>query len=71
MTEHLREDEEGFCVEFGTEQITAVNAGVVTGKLQQMASGFVIAPKQLHRTRLASSTYPIRLCGSATISLTC
>ena len=30
-----------FVVEFGTEQITAVNAGVVTGKLQQMASGFV------------------------------
>lgn len=30
-----------FVVEFGTEQITAVNAGVVTGKLQQMSSGFV------------------------------
>ena len=30
-----------FVVEFGSEQITAVNAGVVTGKLQQMASGFV------------------------------
>lgn len=30
-----------FVVEFGTEQITAVNAGVVTGKLQQMAGGWV------------------------------
>jgi len=30
-----------FVVEFGSEQITAVNAGVVTGKLQQMSSGFV------------------------------
>ena len=30
-----------FVIEFGTTQITAVNAGVVTGKLQQMAGGWV------------------------------
>ncbi len=30
-----------FVVEFGTDQITAVNAGVVTAKLQQMAGGWV------------------------------
>jgi hypothetical protein len=30
-----------FVVEFGTEQIIAMNAAVVTGKLQQMATGFV------------------------------
>ena len=30
-----------FVVEFGTEQITAMNAAVVTGKLQQMATGFI------------------------------
>lgn len=30
-----------YVVQFGTEQITAMNAAVVTGKLQQMAAGFV------------------------------
>jgi len=30
-----------FVVEFGTEQVTAMNAAVVTGKLQQMATGFI------------------------------
>jgi SNF2 family DNA or RNA helicase len=30
-----------FVIEFGDAQITAVNAGVVTGKLQQMAGGWV------------------------------
>jgi SNF2 family DNA or RNA helicase len=30
-----------FAVQFGTEQITAMNAAVVTGKLQQMSSGFI------------------------------
>ena len=30
-----------FVIEFGNAQITAVNAGVVTGKLQQMAGGWV------------------------------
>jgi SNF2 family DNA or RNA helicase len=40
-----------FVVEFGTEQITAVNAGVVTGKLQQMSSGFVY-----HTETTASAT---------------
>jgi SNF2 family DNA or RNA helicase len=30
-----------FIVEFGTDQIVALNAGAVTTKLQQMASGFV------------------------------
>jgi SNF2 family DNA or RNA helicase len=31
-------------LEYGAETITAPNAGVVTGKLQQMASGFVYGP---------------------------
>jgi SNF2 family DNA or RNA helicase len=41
-----------FVVEFGSEQITAVNAGVVTGKLQQMSSGFV------YNTEITASATP-------------
>ena len=41
-----------FMVQFSTAQAVAANAGVVTGKLQQMASGFVYdTTKQPHPTK--------------------
>lgn len=49
-----------FVVQFGTEQITAVNAGVVTGKLQQMAGGWV------YQTETTASSTPGRMNVSQT-----
>jgi len=40
MTQY-KEMKKEFVLRFGDTQIAAVNAGVVTGKLQQMASGFI------------------------------
>ena len=42
MTQY-KEMKKEFVLRFGDTQIAAVNAGVVTGKLQQMASGFIYA----------------------------
>ena len=42
MTEYKVMKKE-FVLRFGDTQIAAINAGVVTGKLQQMASGFIYA----------------------------
>lgn len=39
--ERYKEMKKEFVLRFGNAQIAAVNAGVVTGKLQQMASGFI------------------------------
>jgi hypothetical protein len=44
-----------FVVQFGTTQIAAVNAAVVTGKLQQMAGGWV------YQTETSASNTPGRL----------
>jgi SNF2 family DNA or RNA helicase len=44
-----------FAVQFGTEQITAMNAAVVTGKLQQMASGFI------YKTETTASDTPSKM----------
>lgn len=42
MTQY-KEMKKEFVLRFGDVQIAAINAGVVTGKLQQMASGFIYA----------------------------
>lgn len=42
MTQY-KEMKKDFVLRFGDVQIAAINAGVVTGKLQQMASGFIYA----------------------------
>lgn len=42
MTQY-KEMKKEFVLRFGDTQIAAINAGVVTGKLQQMASGFIYA----------------------------
>jgi len=41
--DRYKEMKKEFVLRFGDTQIAAINAGVVTGKLQQMASGFIYA----------------------------
>ena len=41
--DRYKEMKKEFVLRFGDVQIAAINAGVVTGKLQQMASGFIYA----------------------------
>ena len=41
--DRYKEMKKDFVLRFGDTQIAAINAGVVTGKLQQMASGFIYA----------------------------
>jgi len=52
---HYEKMKKNFVVQFEKEQITAINAAVVTGKLSQMASGFI------YQTETTASNTPGRM----------
>ena len=61
--EHYNQMKKDFVLQFGDTHIEAVNAGVVTGKLQQMAAGFVYdtetKPNPLAPSKFTTTQTPI------------